>query len=127
MNIGEQIIHFGSVEAGRIEVIAVRLQFCKQVRQGDRLPVAGGFVEHDIERLFVIRILDVHYDTHDLLSALCLQHLEALMPSNDISCHFVPYDRVDIPEVIHGTLDLFIRRIAWLQVFSGIVFCRFQF
>ena len=45
--------------------------------------------------------------------------------SNQIyACHFIPNNRIDIAEILHGAFDFLIRRIAGLQVFARIVFRR---
>ena len=120
------IIHLGSIKARCTEIISGALQILQQVSQGRGLPVASGFVERDVQRLLIRRVLDVHHNTVHLGDAFCLQHLEALVPADDVACHLVPDDGIYVSEVMQAAPDLFIRRIARLQVFPGVVFCRLQ-
>ena len=62
----------------------------------------------------------------DLGRALGGEHLVPLVAADDIAGDLVPDDRIDIAEVAQTALDFFIRRIARLEVFPGIVFRRFQ-
>lgn len=70
--------------------------------------------------------MDAHHYAGDLFGAFRLEHLEALMPAHDIPRDLVPDDGIHIAELMQAAPDLFIRRIAGLQVFAGIIFCRFQ-
>ena len=70
--------------------------------------------------------MDAHHYAGDLFGAFRLEHLEELMPAHDIPRDLVPDDGIHIAELMQAAPDLFIRRIAGLQVFAGIIFCRFQ-
>jgi len=58
MHLGEEIVYFGCVKARRAEIISRALQILQQVSQGRGLPVTSGFVERDVQRLFIRRVLD---------------------------------------------------------------------
>ena len=66
--------------------------------------------------------MDAHHYAGDLFGAFRLEHLEALMPAHDIPRDLVPDDGIHIAELMQAAPDLFIRRIAGLQVFAGIIF-----
>ena len=70
--------------------------------------------------------MDAHHYAGDLFGAFRLEHLEALMPAHDIPRDLVPDDGIHIAELMQAAPDLFIRRIAGLQVFAGIVFRGFH-
>ena len=64
----------------------------------------------------------MHDHAVDLRRALGDQHLVSLMPTDDVACDLVPDHGIDIAEVMQAAPDLFIGRIAGLEVFAGIVF-----
>ena len=99
------------------------MQVSQQVSQRHRLPFAHRLVQGNVERLFILRVFDMHDHAVDLCRALADQHLVALMPADDISSDLIPDDRIDIAEVMQAAPDLFIGRIAGLEIFAGIVFC----
>lgn len=121
MHLGEQVVDLRRVKAGRAEIVAGGLEVGQQVSQRHRLPFADRLVERDIERLLILRIFDVNDHAVDLRRALSDQHLIALMAPHDVARHLVPDDGIDISEVGEAALDLFIGRVAGLQVFARIV------
>ena len=126
MNFTEKVIHLGSVKTGRAKVVPCRLQVFQQIGKGYRLPVTGRFVQGDVERFFIFRLFDMNHNAVHLSRAFSLEHLIALMTTDNVAGDLVPDDRIAVPEVVQAPLDLFIGRIARLQVFPGIVFCGFQ-
>ena len=126
MNPAEQIVDFRRVEAGGIHVIAAEFQIIEQIRQGDRLPFADRLIERDVQCLFFLRVFDVNDHAVDLRRAFRRQHFVALMPAHDVARDLVPDDGIHVAELMQAAPDLFIGRIAGLQVFAGIVFRRLQ-
>ena len=126
VNLTEQIVDFCRVKAGCVHVIAAEFQLIEQIRQGDRLPFADRLIERDVQRLFFLRIFDVNDHAVDFRRAFRRQHLVALMAAHDVSRDLVPDDRIHIAELMQAAPDLFVSRIARLQVFSGIVFRGFH-
>ena len=126
VNPAEQIVDFRRVKAGRVHVIAAELQLIEQIRQGDRLPLADRLIERNVQRLFFLRVLDVNDHAVDLRRAFRRQHFVALMSADDIARNLVPDDGIHIAELMQAAPDLFVSRIARLQVFSGIVFRGFH-
>ena len=122
VNPAEQIVDFRRVKAGRVHVIAAELQLIEQIRQGDRLPLANRLIERNVQRLFFLRVFDVNDHAVDLRRAFRRQHFIALMPAHDVARDLVPDNGIHIAELMQTAPDLFIGRIAGLQVFAGIVF-----
>ena len=90
------------------------MQIGEQVCQRNRLPFADRLVEGDVQSLFILRVFDVDNHAVDFCCALRHQHLVALMPADNIACHLIPNDGIDIAEFVQAAFDFFIRRIARL-------------
>ena len=127
VHLGEEFIYLRCVKARRAQVIARGLQVAQKVGQCHRFPFSNGLIECDIERLLILRVFDMHHHAVDLRRALIDQHLVALMSADNVAGHFVPDHRIDITEVVQAALDLFIRRVAGLEILAGIVFRGLEF
>ena len=98
------------------------IQIVEQIRQGDRLPFADRLIERNIQCLFFLRVFDVNDHAVDLRRAFRRQHLIALVAADDVARDLVPDNGIHIAEFMQAAPDLFVGRIAGLQVFAGIVF-----
>ena len=114
MDFGEQVVHLGSVKAGRAEVIPGKLQVGQKICQRFRLPFADRLVERDVQRLLVLRVFDMHHHAVDFFHALRDQHLIPLVAAHDIAGDLVPDYGVDIAVGSHAALDLLVGRITRL-------------
>ena len=122
MHLGKQVVDLRRVKARRAQVIPGELKVGQQIGQRLRFPFAHSLVEGDVERLFVLRVLDMHDHAVDLRHALSQQHLVALVPADDVARDLVPDHGIHITEVVQASLDFFIGGIAWFEVFAGVVF-----
>ena len=112
MHLRKQVVDLRRVKARRAQVIPGKLKVGQQIGQRLRFPFAHGLVEGNVERLFVLRILDVHDHAVDLRHALREQHLVALVPADDVARDLVPDHGIHIAEVVQASLDFFVGGIA---------------
>ena len=120
----EKVVDFSSIKAGAVQIVVGALQVLQQISQRHRLPFTCGFVEHDVERLFVLRLFDMNNHALQLGRTLGSKHLVTLVTTHDIAGDLIPYDRVNITKVRQAALYLLVSSIARLQVFAGIVLGR---
>ena len=109
----EQVVKLGGVKACERHIEVRALQIRNKQRQLILVPIAGYFVERDIQRLFfILRQLD--HDAVHLGDAHINEYLQALMPANDAPRGLVPDDRLDVTELFNGALQLIVFRISGL-------------
>ena len=126
MHLGKQVVDLRRVKARRAQVVPGELKVGQQIGQRLRLPFAHRLVEGDVERLFRLRILDMHDHAVDLRHALGQQHLVALVPAHNVTRDLIPDHGVDIAEVVQAALDFFVGGIAGPKVLAGVVFSGLQ-
>ena len=97
----------------------------EQIGQQVFIPRAGDLVQRDVERLFT-GLINIYHGTGHLGEAQVDRHSQALMATNDR--HVGIHDqRIGKAKLLDRRLDLFILLVAGLELFAGIVFCRFQY
>ena len=125
MDLVEQGLDLRRIEAGEAQVKIGILNILEQIGQQVFIPRTGDFIESDVERLFT-GLIDIHHGAGDLGEAEVDRYGQTLVPADDR--HVGIHDqRIGKAKLLDRRLDLFILLVAGLELFAGIVFCRFQY
>ena len=109
----EEVINFGWVKAGEGYIKIGALQVGDKEHQLVLVPIAGDFVEGDVQRLFLLKV-EIDHHAVDLGDAHVHEHLQPLMTAHHPSGGLVPDHRLYIAELLHGAFQLVVFRVAGL-------------
>ena len=116
----EQRVDLRRLKAGEGHIKVGPLEVGDEQGQLVLVPLAGDFVEGDVERLLLLAVHLHHHALH-LGDTHVQQHLQPLVSAHDKAGGLVPDHRLHIAELLDGAFQLFIFSIPRLEVFPGIV------
>ena len=109
----KKIIDLGGVEAGEGHIEVGALQVGDEEHQLVLVPIAGDFVEGDVESFFPL-LIQLHHHALHLGDAHVHEHLQPLVTAHHPSGGLVPDHRLHIAELLHGAFQLVVLRVAGL-------------
>ena len=109
----KKVIDLGGVEAGEEHIEVGALQVGDEEHQLVLVPIAGDFVEGDVEGFFPL-LIQLHHHALHFGDAHVHEHLQPLMTAHHPSGDLVPNDRFHIAELLHGAFQFVVLRVARL-------------
>ena len=109
----EEVIDLGGIKAGEGHIEVGTLQVGDEEHQLVLVPIAGDFVEGDVEGFFPL-LIQLHHHALHFGDAHVHEHLQPLMTAHHPSGGLVPDYRLHIAELLHGAFQLIVLRVAGL-------------
>ena len=109
----EEVIDLGGVKAGEGHIKVGALQVGDEKHQLVLVPIAGDFVEGDVEGFFPL-LIHLHHHALHLGDAHVHKHLQPLVTAHHPTGGLVPDHRLHIAELLHGAFQLIVLRVAGL-------------
>ena len=109
----EEVIDLGGIKAGEGHIEVGALQIGDEEHQLVFVPIAGDFVEGDVEGFFPL-LIHLHHHALHLGDAHVHEHLQPLMTAHHPTGGLVPDHRLHIAELLHRAFQLVVLRVAGL-------------